>query len=78
MNEFCDRIVFVEARADPLARALGRGWSEQDTARKARQERCEGKRKLADMVIDNSGSEESKSALKRSGVERVKPSVVLD
>ena len=32
-NEFCDKIVFVEApRAVRLARALGRGWSEQDFA----------------------------------------------
>jgi dephospho-CoA kinase len=63
-NEFCDRIMFVEApRAIRLVRALGRGWSEQDfAAREARQESCEVKRKLADMVIDNSGSEESTRA----------------
>jgi dephospho-CoA kinase len=63
-NEFCDRMVFVEApRAVRLARAVGRGWSEQDfAAREARQESCEVKRQLADVVIDNAGSEESTRA----------------
>jgi dephospho-CoA kinase len=63
-NEFCDRMVFVEApRAVRLARAVGRGWSEQDfAAREARQESCEVKRRLADVVIDNAGSEESTRA----------------
>ena len=42
---------------------LARGWSEQEfAAREARQESCELKRKLADVVIDNSGSEESTRA----------------
>lgn len=54
-NEFCDRIVFVEApRAVRLARALGRGWSEREfAARESRQASCEVKRRLADVVIDN-------------------------
>jgi dephospho-CoA kinase len=60
-NEFCDRILFVEApRAVRLARAAGRGWSEQEFAdREARQHSCEVKRPLADVVIDNGGSDES-------------------
>jgi len=63
-NEFCDTIVFVDApRPVRLTRALGRGWSEQDfTAREGRQESCEVKRRLADVVIDNAGSEESTRA----------------
>jgi dephospho-CoA kinase len=63
-NDFCDRVVFVDApRAVRLARAIGRGWSEQDfAAREARQESCGVKRQLADLVIDNSGSEESTRA----------------
>ena len=61
-NEFCDRIVFVQApRTVRLARAAaGRGWSEQEFARReARQHSCEEKRLLADVVIDNGGSDES-------------------
>jgi dephospho-CoA kinase len=63
-NEFCDRVVFIEApRTVRFARALGRGWSGQDfAAREARQEPCEVKRQLADVVIDNAGSEESTRA----------------
>ncbi len=63
-NEFCDKMVFVEApRAVRLGRAVGRGWSEQDfAAREARQQSCEVKRQLADVVIDNGGSDESTHA----------------
>ncbi|HEX4143355.1 MAG TPA: dephospho-CoA kinase [Pirellulales bacterium] len=78
-NEFCDKIVFVEApRAVRLARAAGRGWSEQDfSAREARQESCEVKRQLADVVIDNAGSEESTRAQsERAWNELIRPAAV--
>jgi dephospho-CoA kinase len=63
-NEFCDKVVFVEApRAVRLARSLGRGWSEEDFARReARQQPSEVKRQLANVVIDNGGSQESTHA----------------
>jgi dephospho-CoA kinase len=56
-NQICDRIVFVEVpRALRLERAATRGWSEEEfTAREGAQESLEHKRKLADVVIDNSG-----------------------
>ena len=61
-NEFCDNVVFVQApRGVRIARATaGRGWSEQEFARReSRQQSCEVKRQLADVVIDNGGSDES-------------------
>ncbi|MBI3836575.1 MAG: dephospho-CoA kinase, partial [Planctomycetia bacterium] len=63
-NKFCDRIVFVDApRELRRARALARGWTREDfDRREAVQESLETKRKLADLVIDNSGSPESAQA----------------
>lgn len=59
-HTFCDRIVFVEApRPVRLARAMSRGWSETDfAAREAVQESMDVKRRHADIMIDNSRSEE--------------------
>jgi dephospho-CoA kinase len=56
--EHCDKIVFVEAdKEQRLKRAYRRGWtSEQLSARESSQLSLEEKRKLADWVIDNSGS----------------------
>lgn len=67
-DKFCDRIVFVDApREVRLARAIGRGWNQEDfAAREAAQESLEVKRAHADTMIDNSGSPESTEAqLKR-------------
>jgi dephospho-CoA kinase len=63
-NKFCDRIMYVDApRELRVARAAARGWTEEDFARReATQESLETKRKLADVVIDNSGSPESAQA----------------
>ncbi len=63
-NRFCDRIVFVDApRAVRWRRASERGWSEDGFARReAAQESLETKRKLADVIIDNSGSPASVKA----------------
>jgi dephospho-CoA kinase len=63
-NEFCDRIVFVDAPPPArLARAMARGWTREDfTRREAAQESLESKRQLADVIIDNSGSPESAQA----------------
>ncbi len=60
-DRLCDKIVFVDApRELRLARAKARGWSEEDFGRReAAQDSLDSKRKLADVVIDNSGSEES-------------------
>jgi dephospho-CoA kinase len=57
----CSHIIFVDAPRDiRLARARSRGWTEANfTAREAAQEPLETKRKLADLVIDNSGSFEN-------------------
>ena len=56
----CDRIVFVDApREVRLARACERGWSEEVfSAREAAQESLGAKRERADVVIDNSVSQE--------------------
>lgn len=63
-DKFCDRIVFVDApREVRLARAVGRGWNQEDfAAREAAQESLEVKRAHADTMIDNSGSPESTEA----------------
>ncbi|MFT5525119.1 MAG: dephospho-CoA kinase [Pirellulaceae bacterium] len=60
----CDTIVFVDApRAIRLDRAKNRGWSEADfDAREAAQESLEVKRSRADLVIDNSGSQDQTAA----------------
>jgi dephospho-CoA kinase len=57
-HRHCDRIVFVEApRETRLQRALQRGWTaEHFAAREAAQLSIEDKRRLADTIIDNSGS----------------------
>ena len=57
---FCDKLIFVDApRQVRLARALARGWSEEDfAAREAAQESLDVKRKRADVIVDNSGSPE--------------------
>ena len=54
----CDKIVFVQTpRSVRLARAVARGWTENDfSAREAAQESLDAKRSQADVVIDNSGS----------------------
>jgi dephospho-CoA kinase len=60
-DEFCDLLVFVEAdRPIRLQRALSRGWSEEEFARReTAQEPVEVKRSRAEIVIDNSGSVET-------------------
>ena len=55
-NGFCDKIVFVES-SEPLRRmrAAARGWSQEEfDRREAAQESLDFKRRLADVVIDNS------------------------
>jgi dephospho-CoA kinase len=63
-NEWCDAIVFVDVpRVVRLKRAQARGWTEEDFARReASQESLETKRKLADVVIDNSATAETTQA----------------
>jgi dephospho-CoA kinase len=60
-NKICDKIVFVDAPPGVReSRALARGWTREEFARReAAQESLEAKRKLADVVIDNSGTPES-------------------
>jgi dephospho-CoA kinase len=60
-NHICNKIIFIDApRALRLQRALARGWSEEEfAAREGAQESLEHKRKLADVVIDNSGPPEA-------------------
>jgi dephospho-CoA kinase len=57
-DRMCDVLVFVDAsRAQRIARVCGRGWTAADIAsREAAQLSVEEKRKVADGVIDNSGS----------------------
>jgi dephospho-CoA kinase len=73
-NRWCDRIVFVDApREQRLRRALARGWTEEDfSCREARQESLETKKKLADVVIDNSDTRETAQAQ----VEQVWPDLI--
>ena len=63
-NKICDKIVFVDApRAVRESRASARGWTREEFLRReAAQESLETKRKLADVVIDNSGTPESARA----------------
>ena len=63
-DTLCERFVFVDApRAARLARALGRGWSEEDFAvREGVQESLDLKRSRADVMIDNSGSPQRTNA----------------
>ena len=60
-SEFCDRMIYVDApREVRLARAVERGWSEDEFERReAAQESLQAKRRIADFVIDNSRSAES-------------------
>jgi len=59
-NEFCDKIVFVDAPHDVrLQRARQRGWNEKEFERReAAQESLQAKRQVADVIIDNSASQE--------------------
>lgn len=59
-DKSCDRLWFVDApRPLRLARAIERGWSEQDfDAREDAQQPLEEKRRRADAVVDNSSSPE--------------------
>jgi dephospho-CoA kinase len=54
-NKFCDKIIFVDApREVRLERALARGWTREDFARReAAQESLQTKRDQADMIIDS-------------------------
>jgi len=60
-DRLCDRLLFVHAsRKVRLARALQRGWTEEEfTARESAQESLDLKRARSDVVIDNSGSPEA-------------------
>jgi dephospho-CoA kinase len=57
-DKCCEKMVFVAApREARLARALARGWDEEDfAAREGAQESLDRKRGRADVMIDNSGS----------------------
>ncbi len=63
-DQMCERVVFVEApRAIRLARAMKRGWSEEDfTAREGAQDSLDHKRSRADVIIDNSDSHQRTQA----------------
>jgi dephospho-CoA kinase len=73
-NEWCDKLVFIDVpRTIRMARALARGWKEEDfIAREAAQESLDFKRKRADVVIDNSGSTEQT----RAQIERFLPTLL--
>jgi len=67
-DKLCKKLVFVEApREVRLARALARGWNEEDfAAREGVQESLGSKRERADAIIDNSGSpEQTRAQLER-------------
>jgi dephospho-CoA kinase len=57
-NEMCEKTIFVDSpRETRLARALARGWTEEDfAAREGAQDSLDRKRPRADVIIDNSGS----------------------
>lgn len=73
-DKWCDKLVFIEApRTIRLARALARGWKEEDfVAREAAQKSLDFKRGRADVVIDNSGSTEQT----RAQIERCLPTLL--
>ena len=73
-DEWCDKLVYIEVpRTIRLARALARGWKEEDfTAREAAQKSLDFKRRRADVVIDNSGSTEQT----RAQIERCLPTLL--
>lgn len=57
-DKLCDVLLFVDSPLEVRReRARSRGWSDAEfAAREARQEPVEEKRRLADFVVDNSGS----------------------
>ena len=63
-DEMCEKTIFVESpREVRLARALARGWTEEDfAAREGVQDSLDRKRPRADVIIDNSGSAERTQA----------------
>jgi len=63
-DKLCDCFAFIEVPEEVrLARALRRGWTEEDfAAREAAQESLDSKRARADLIIDNSGSAEHTQA----------------
>lgn len=63
-DRLCSHLVFVDSpRETRLKRALARGWTEADfDGRESAQEPVDVKRKLANSVIDNSGSFEATEA----------------
>jgi dephospho-CoA kinase len=63
-DKLCDVTAFVDVpRAARLARALQRGWTEEDfAAREGAQDSLDSKRARADWIIDNSGSVEHTEA----------------
>lgn len=63
-DKLCSRFVFVEApREVRLARAVARGWREEDfAAREGAQDCLDSKRRRADVIIDNSGLPERTEA----------------
>ncbi len=63
-NGMCEKTIFVDApRQVRLARALARGWTEEDfAAREGVQDSLDRKRPRADVIIDNSGSAERTQA----------------
>ncbi len=63
-DRLCEKLLFVHvSRRARLARALARGWSEEDfAAREEAQESLDFKRERADVVLDNSGSPEETQA----------------
>jgi dephospho-CoA kinase len=63
-DKLCEMLVFVDApREARLARALGRGWNEEEfAAREGVQESLDSKRRRADVIIDNSGPPERTEA----------------
>lgn len=68
-HRFCDKLIFVDApRQQRWERARQRGWTECElAAREGVQESLDLKRKLADVVIVNSGSpDETRSQLQRA------------
>jgi len=73
-DKLCSRLLFVDApRRARLARAVARGWTEEGFAARERvQLPLDQKRRLADFVVDNSGSPEET----RARLERLWPSLV--